>query len=381
MKQSATRLRTLSLGLAGLTLTAALAACNTTQTPTEGTGTTDAPADSASGLSGDILIDGSSTVFPITEAMAEEFQTANPDTRVTVGVSGTGGGFSKFCAGETDISNASRPIKAEEIEACEQAGIEYVEIPVAYDAISVVLSPENDWATCLTTEELATIWSPESEGTITNWSQVREGFPDRPLDLYGPGTDSGTFDYFTDAINGEEGASRGDYTASEDDNVVVQGVINDPNAIGYFGLAYYEENADSLQAAAIDDGDPSNGEGCVAPSVATVDDSTYQPLARPIFVYVSTASLDKPQVQAFMDFYTDEANSSLVSEVGYVALNSEIYTKAQERLAARTTGSIFDGGSTVGVRLGEVLQSLFLDFTQGVGRTQSEKARLPLCFK
>ena len=355
MKQSATRLRTLSLGLAGLTLTAALAACNTTQTPTEGTGTTDAPADSASGLSGDILIDGSSTVFPITEAMAEEFQTANPDTRVTVGVSGTGGGFSKFCAGETDISNASRPIKAEEIEACEQAGIEYVEIPVAYDAISVVLSPENDWATCLTTEELATIWSPESEGTITNWNQVREGFPDRPLDLYGPGTDSGTFDYFTDAINGEEGASRGDYTASEDDNVVVQGVINDPNAIGYFGLAYYEENADSLQAAAIDDGDPSNGEGCVAPSVATVDDSTYQPLARPIFVYVSTASLDKPQVQAFMDFYTDEANSSLVSEVGYVALNSEIYTKAQERLAARTTGSIFDGGSTVGVRLGEVL--------------------------
>ncbi|ANV91226.1 PstS family phosphate ABC transporter substrate-binding protein [Picosynechococcus sp. PCC 8807] len=353
MKQSATRLRTLSLGLAGLTLTAALAACNTTQTPTEGTGTTDAPADSASGLSGDVLIDGSSTVFPITEAMAEEFQTANPDTRVTVGVSGTGGGFSKFCAGETDISNASRPIKAEEIEACEQAGIEYVEIPVAYDAISVVINPENDWATCLTTEELASIWSPDSQ--INNWSQVREGFPDSPIDLYGPGTDSGTFDYFTDAINGEEGASRGDYTASEDDNVIVQGVVNDPNAMGYFGLAYYEENADNLNAVAIDDGDPSNGEGCVAPSVATVDDSTYQPLARPIFIYVSAASLDKPQVQAFMDFYTAEENSSLVSEVGYVALNSEIYAKAQERLAARTTGSVFEGGSTVGVRLGEVL--------------------------
>ncbi|ANV85230.1 phosphate-binding protein [Picosynechococcus sp. PCC 7003] len=355
MKQSATRLRTLSLGLAGLTLTAALAACNTTQTPTEGTGTTDAPADSASGLSGDILIDGSSTVFPITEAMAEEFQIANPDTRVTVGVSGTGGGFSKFCAGETDISNASRPIKAEEIEACAEAGIEYVEIPVAYDAISVVISPENDWATCLTTEELATIWSPESEGTITNWSQVREGFPDRPLDLYGPGTDSGTFDYFTDAINGEEGASRGDYTASEDDNVVVQGVINDPNAIGYFGFAYYEENSDQLNAAEIDDGDPSNGDGCVAPSVATVDDTTYQPLARPIFIYVRADSLDKPQVQAFMDFYTAEENSTLVSEVGYVALGSEIYAKAQERLASRTVGSIFDGGSTVGVRLSDVL--------------------------
>ena len=354
MKQSATRLRNLSLGLAGLTLTAALAACNTTQTPTEGTGTTDAPADSASGLSGDVLIDGSSTVFPITEAMAEEFQIANPDTRVTVGVSGTGGGFSKFCAGETDISNASRPISTEEIEACEQAGIEYIEIPVAYDAISVVINPENDWATCLTTEELASIWSPDSQ--INNWSQVREGFPDAPLTLYGPGTDSGTFDYFTDAINGEEGASRGDYTASEDDNVVVQGVVNDPNAMGYFGLAYYEENADNLNAAAIDDGDPSNGDGCVAPSTATVDDSTYQPLARPIFIYVSAASLDeKPQVQAFMDFYTAEENSSLVSEVGYVALNSEIYAKAQERLAARTTGSIFNGGSTVGVRLGEVL--------------------------
>ncbi|MEB3226566.1 MAG: PstS family phosphate ABC transporter substrate-binding protein [Synechococcus sp.] len=356
MTQNANRLRGLSLGLSGLALTAALAACNGAQTPTDsGAGTTNAPADSASGLSGDVLIDGSSTVFPITEAMAEEFQGANPDVRVTVGVSGTGGGFSKFCAGETDISNASRPIKTEEVEACAEAGIEYIEIPVAYDALSVVVSPENDWATCLTTEELATIWSPESEGKVTNWSQVREGFPDRPIDLYGPGTDSGTFDYFTDAINGEEGASRGDYTASEDDNVVVQGVVNDPNAMGYFGFAYYEENADNLRAVEIDDGDPSNGDGCVAPSIATVDDTTYQPLARPIFIYVRADSLDKPQVQAFMDFYTDEANSSLVSEVGYIALGSDIYAKAQERLASRTVGSIFDGGSTVGVRLGDVL--------------------------
>lgn len=356
MKQNANRFRSLSLGLSGLALTAALAACNGAQTPTDsGAGTTDTPADSASGLSGDVLIDGSSTVFPITEAMAEEFQGANPETRVTVGVSGTGGGFKKFCAGETDISNASRPIKAEEIEACAKAGIEYIELPVAYDALSVIVNPENDWAMCLTTEELAKIWSPESEGKVTNWNQVREGFPDRPIDLYGPGTDSGTFDYFTDAINGEEGASRGDYTASEDDNVVVNGVVNDPNAIGYFGFAYYEENADKLRAVEIDDGDPSNGEGCVAPSVETVGDSTYQPLARPIFIYVNKASLDKPQVQAFMDFYTAEENSSLVSEVGYIALDSEVYAKAQERLASKTVGSIFDGGSTVGVKLLDVL--------------------------
>jgi len=232
-------------------------------------------------VSGDVAIDGSSTVFPITEAMAEEFQIANPQVRITVGISGTGGGFKKFCSGETDISNASRPIKAEEIETCKQAGIEFIELPIAFDALSIVVNPENTWAECLTTEELQKMWSPEAQDTVSNWNQIREGFPDQPLTLYGPGTDSGTFDYFTDAINGEEGASRGDFTASEDANVIVLGVSSDVNALGYFGLAYLEENAGSLKAVKIDDGDPSNGDGCVEPSAATVEDGTYQPLSRP----------------------------------------------------------------------------------------------------
>lgn len=303
-----------------------------------------------SGVSGDVAVDGSSTVFPITEAMAEEFQIANPDVRVTVGVSGTGGGFKKFCAGETDISNASRPIKTSEMEACEAAGIEFIELPVAFDAISVVVNPNNTWAQCLTVEELNKIWAPESEGTITNWNQVREGFPDQPLALYGPGTDSGTFDYFTDAINGEEGASRADFTASEDDNVIVLGVANDETALGYFGLAYLEENSDSLKAVQVD-----NGNGCFEPSVATVEDGTYQPLARPIFIYVRKSSLERPEVKAFVDFYLDPENVGLVQEVGYVQLPAAVYEKAQARLNNQTTGTSFGGGSTVGVKLEDVL--------------------------
>ncbi|NJN73170.1 MAG: PstS family phosphate ABC transporter substrate-binding protein [Limnothrix sp. RL_2_0] len=360
MKNNTTRLRAWSLGLSSLALIATLGACTGDQTPpatddaatTDSTETTDG---ATSEIAGSVAIDGSSTVFPIAEAMAEEFQNANPDVRVTVGVSGTGGGFKKFCAGETDISNASRPIKEEEIALCEEGGVEYIEIPIAYDALSVVANPENDWAMCLTTEELATIWSPDAEGTIDNWSQVREGFPDEPLTLYGPGTDSGTFDYFTDAINGDEGLSRGDYTASEDDNVVVQGVVNEKGALGYFGLAYFEENADSLRAVEVDDGDASNGEGCVAPSVATVDDTTYQPLARPIFIYVSTTAIERPEVSSLIDFYMQEENGELVAEVGYVPMSSEIYGKAQARVSSMTTGSIFGGGSTVGVKLIDVL--------------------------
>jgi phosphate transport system substrate-binding protein len=300
-----------------------------------------------------ITIDGSSTVFPITEAMAEEFQRENPGTRVTVGISGTGGGFKKFCAGETDISDASRPIKESEMELCQQAGIEYIELPVAYDALSVVANPQNDWASCLTTEELQLIWSPDAQGKISNWNQVRPDFPDVPLALYGPGTDSGTFDYFTDAINGEEGASRGDYTASEDDNVIVQGVANDKGALGYFGLAYYEENQNSLKLISVDDGDPSNGEGCVPASVATVEDSTYQPLARPIFIYVKKEALSRPEVQSFVDYYMDPVNSELVSEVGYIPMNDAVYQAVQNRLENQTTGTIFGGGSTVGVNLAE----------------------------
>mgnify|MGYP005839611401 CR=1 FL=1 len=301
-------------------------------------------------VSGDITIDGSSTVFPVTEAMAEEFQIANPGVRVTVGISGTGGGFKKFCAGETDISNASRPIKTSEMEECAQAGIEFVELPIAFDALSVVVNPNNDWVECLTVEELNKMWAPEAQGTVTNWNQIREGFPDRPLTLYGPGTDSGTFDYFTDAINGEEGASRGDFTASEDDNVIVLGVAQDENALGYFGLAYLEENRDTLRSVKVDEGN-----GCVEPSIATVEDGTYQPLARPIFIYVNKSSLERPEVKAFMDFYLATENGVLVEEVGYIALPAAINEKARNRLNNQTTGTAFEGGSTVGVNLNEVL--------------------------
>ncbi|MDR9403724.1 MAG: PstS family phosphate ABC transporter substrate-binding protein [Halothece sp. Uz-M2-17] len=335
-------------------LTVTLAACGgaTDNQATDG-GQTDG---GGSGLSGSVAIDGSSTVFPITEAMAEEFQGKFPDVRVTVGVSGSGGGFKKFCNGETDISNASRPIKEVEKEACAEAGIEYIEIPVAFDAISVIKHPENDWAECLTTEELETMWEPDAQGTIDNWQQVRDSFPDQTLSLYGPGVDSGTFDYFTEAIMGEGGASRGDYTASEDDNVIVQGVISDQGGLGYLGLAYYEENQDKLAAVTIDDQNPDNGEGCIAPSAATVEEGTYQPLARPIFIYVKrSAAEEKAQVEEFINFYLSSENRGLVTEVGYVGLSDTIYEKAMTRFENRKTGTIFEGGSTVGVKLNEVL--------------------------
>jgi len=347
--------RLISLASIG-TITVALAACGGQQATDGGQQQTDGGSDGGSELSGSVAIDGSSTVFPITEAMAEEFQGKFPDVRVTVGVSGTGGGFKKFCNGETDISDASRPIKEVEKEACAEAGIEYIELPVAFDAISVIKHPENDWAECLTTEELETIWRPDAQGEIDNWNQVRDSFPDRRLSLYGPGVDSGTFDYFTEAIMGEGGASRGDYTASEDDNVIVQGVISDVGGLGYLGLAYYEENQDQLGAIKINDQNPDNGEGCIAPSTATVEEGTYQPLARPIFIYVSrSAAEEKPQVQEFIEFYMNSANRNLVSEVGYVPLSNSIYEKALTRFEERKTGSIFEDGSTVGVKLNEVL--------------------------
>jgi phosphate transport system substrate-binding protein len=337
------------------TLALAIAACGGgQQQATEGGGDTEASGGSE--LSGSVAIDGSSTVFPITEAMAEEFQQKHSDVRVTVGVSGTGGGFKKFCNGETDISDASRPIKEVEKEMCAEAGIEYIELPVAFDAISVIKHPENDWAQCLTTEELETMWRPEAQGEITNWQQVRDEFPDRQLSLYGPGTDSGTFDYFTEAVMGEGGASRGDYTASEDDNVIVQGVSNDQGGLGYLGLAYYEENQDKVGAIQVDDQNPDNGEGCIAPSASTVEEGTYQPLARPIFIYVKkSAAEEKPQVRQFIEFYMSSENRNLVTEVGYVALSDSIYQKALTRFEERKTGTIFEDGSTVGVKLNEVL--------------------------
>ncbi|MDX2212627.1 MAG: PstS family phosphate ABC transporter substrate-binding protein [Oculatellaceae cyanobacterium bins.114] len=306
------------------------------------TATTESPAATettaaespASDLSGDVLVDGSSTVFPISEAMAEEFMAANPNVRVTVGTSGTGGGFEKFCNGETVVSNASRQIKDEELEACAAKGIEVIELPVAYDALTVVVNPENDWATCLTTDELKTIWEPGAQGTVTNWNQVRADFPDAPLVLFGPGTDSGTFDYFTDEINGEEGASRGDFTASEDDNVLVQGVEGDVNALGYFGYAYYAENQDRLKAVEVD-----SGSGCVAPSPEDVINGTYTPLSRSLFIYVSKqAATERPEVKAFIDFILDPANKAFVEETGYVPLADDAYTGAKERFEAGETG-------------------------------------------
>jgi phosphate transport system substrate-binding protein len=303
-------------------------------------------------LSGSIEIDGSSTVYPITEAVAEDFMAENSGVQITVGIKGTGGGFERFCAGETQISDASRPIKEEEATTCTSAGIESIELPIAYDALSVVVNPAIDFVDCLTVAELKKIWEPTAEGTVTNWSQVRAGFPDKPLTLYGPGTDSGTFDYFTDAINGEEGASRGDYTPSEDDNVLVQGVAGDEGALGYFGYAYYSQNTDKLKVLGVDPGDGT----CVEPSPATVEDGSYQPLARPIFIYVKKESADLPEVKAFVEFYIENA-PTLVPEVGYVALPSDIYTLVSERFAAGTTGSVFAGGSQEGVTLEDLLSA------------------------
>ena len=269
-------------------------------------------------LSGAINIDGSSTVAPLTQAAAELFNQENPDVKISVGVSGTGGGFEKFCRGETDISDASRPIKDEEAAICEENGVEFDEFAIANDALTVVVNPENDWATCLTVEELNKIWAPESEGSVTSWAQVRDGFPDVPLDLYGPGTDSGTFDYFTEEINGEGGASRTDFQPSEDDNQIVAGVQGSQGALGYFGFSYYEENADTLTAVEID-----NGEGCVAPSVDTVIDGSYTPLGRQLFIYPSVASLeDKPQVAAFVRFYIENIDA-IVEAAQFVPLSEE----------------------------------------------------------
>jgi phosphate transport system substrate-binding protein len=304
-----------------------------------------------------IEIDGSSTVFPITEAMAEEFQIeSGGKVRVTVGISGSGGGFKKFCRGETHISDASRPIKESEREACKAAGIEFIELPVALDALTVMVNPENDWVDYLTVEELKKAWEPDAQGTVDSWSQIRDGFPDRPLTLYGPGVDSGTYDYFTEATVGEEGASRGDFTASEDDNVLVQGIASDQNALGFFGLAYYIENQDKLKAVPIQ---PPGGGDPVAPSVEAARNGTYQPLSRPLFIYVSKQAADEMEaVDQFVRFYLDPANAELlVTEVGYVPLPTEAYELALRNFEERHTGTAFAGGSQVGVAVEDLLQA------------------------
>lgn len=303
---------------------------------------TAAPTAAAVRLTGTVEIDGSSTVFPITEAVAEEFQKANKEVKVTVGISGTGGGFKRFCAGETDISDASRPIKSgegSEAATCAANNIEFIELPVAYDGLSVVVHPQNDWAKCMTVAELKKLWEPAAEGKITRWNQIRPEWPDQPIRLFGAGTDSGTFDYFTEAIVGKEDASRGDYTASEDDNILVTGVSGDKYALGYFGLAYLIENQGKLKGVAID-----GGKGCVEPTIANVENGTYAPLSRPLFIYVKKASVSKPQVKAFVDFYLKNAGK-LASEVGYVKFPDSFYTKITSIWTSGTTGSLFSGKS------------------------------------
>lgn len=312
----------------------------------------DTPEGQGGRLSGAVRVDGSSTVYPITEAVAEEFMREHRGVRVNVGVSGTGGGFAKFIRGEVDVNNASRPVKASERAQAQQAGEAFIELPVAYDGLAVVVNPQNDWAACLTPAELHAMWAPGSR--VNNWSQVRPGFPDQPLTLYGAGTDSGTYDYFTEAINGEEGASRTDFAASEDDNVLVQGVAGDRGALGFFGFAYYQENRDKLTLVGIDDGDPSNGEGCVLPSPETIRTGTYQPLSRPLFVYVRAASAGEPAVKAFVAYYLAHA-PQLAAEVGYVPLTDGEYALVRRRFASGTTGSLFEQGSQVGVTLEDLL--------------------------
>ena len=300
-----------------------------------------------------IQIDGSSTVYPITEAVAEEFQAkSGGDIRVTVGISGTGGGFKRFCRGETDISNASRPIKKSEMELCAEAGIKYFELPVAFDGLTVVVNKENDFVDYLTVAELKKMWEPAAQGKVTNWNQIRSTFPDMPLKLAGPGADSGTFDYFTEAVVGESKASRGDFQASEDDNVVVQFVSRDKGALGYFGLAYYEENKDKLKAVPI----KADAEAeAIMPSVKTVNNGTYTPLSRPIFIYVKDASIKRPAVRDFVEFYLTEGGE-LAKEVGYVDLPAEAYKLALDNVKNGKLGTGFGGEAEVGLSVEELLQ-------------------------
>lgn len=305
-----------------------------------------------------VRVDGSSTVYPITEAVAEEFQGAlRGKIRVTIGISGTGGGFKKFCTGETDVSNASRPIKPSEVALCEKNGIGYIELPVAYDGLAVVVNNKNTWVDSLTVDDLKLIWEPAAQGKITRWNQIRPGFPDKEIHLFGPGVDSGTFDYFTEAINGESGASRGDFTASEDDNILVQGVSTDISALGFFGLAYYENNQERLKIVPIDDNDPANGKGPIGASYENVLKGIYQPLSRPLFIYVSVQSAAKDEVKRFIEYYI-ENSEELAKDVGYVALSKEAYALVLKRFQNNITGSLFGGkGSQVGVKIEELLKS------------------------
>jgi phosphate transport system substrate-binding protein len=301
-----------------------------------------------------IRIDGSSTVYPITEAVAEEFQKAKRGAvKVTVGISGTGGGFKKFCRGETDISDASRPILKKEIDVCKQQGIEYIELPVAYDGLAVLINPKNTWIKSLTVADLKKMWEPAAQGKVKKWKDVRPEWPDAKLKLFGPGADSGTFDYFTEAIVGKSKSSRGDFTASEDDNVLVQGISGDKNALGYFGLAYYEENKKRLKVVPVVN--PATNKE-VIPSMQTVMDGTYAPLSRPLFIYVSKKSAsEKPEVKEFVEYYLKNA-AKLSAQVKYVPLPANAYKLAQQRYSKMKTGSMFGGEEKVGMKIEELLK-------------------------
>ncbi len=300
------------------------------------------PAGSSAPAPQVIKIDGSSTVFPISEAVAEEFQKAHREVKVTVGESGTSGGFKRFCAGETDLSDASRAIAKIELDTCGKASIAFIELPIAYDGLAVVVNPKNTWASSMTVAELKRLWEPAAEGKVTKWNQVRPDWPDKPIHLFGPGVASGTFDYFTEAVVGKQKASRGDYTSSEDDNVLVQGVAGDESALGYFGLAYFEQNQNKLKLVPVDDGNDQNGKGAILPTPDTVRGGTYRPLSRPLFVYISQKALGRPEIKSFAEFYLSKG-PALVREVGYVPLSDREYQLVNQRFTSGTMGTMFGG--------------------------------------
>lgn len=322
-----------------------LASCNNSSTQ---------KTEEKAGLTGEIKIDGSSTVYPISEAVSEEFRATNPNVNVTVGESGTGGGFKKFGRGDIDISDASRPIKAGEDSLCKASNIEYIELPIAYDGLAVVVNKENTWLTSITVKELKKLWEPAAQGKVTKWNQVNPKWPNEEIHLFGAGTQSGTFDYFTEAIVGKSKECRGDYTASEDDNVLVQGIAGDKNALGFFGLSYFENNKDKLKLVPVDDENKENGEGGIIPTAETVQNGTYQPLSRPLFIYISKKSTEKPEIKAFVEFYLSNA-ATLAKEVGYVALPENVYELVKKRFTSGTTGPAFAGKSDVGIKMQDVL--------------------------
>ena len=321
-----------------------------------GSSSSQAAAESPAGgdalnLSGDIAVDGSSTVFPITEAVAEEFgNLTDGRVRITVGVSGTGGGFKKFCNGETDIADASRPIRGNEVSLCSEGGVEYIEIPVAIDGLTVVVNQDNDFVQCITVAELNKMWAPEAEGVVTDWNQVRADWPADKMELYAPGVDSGTFDYFTDTVNGESGASRGDFTASEDDNVLVTGVAGSRNGIGYFGYSYYVENRERLKAVAVD-----GGSGCVAPTDAAINDGSYFPLSRPLFIYVRKDAAQTPHIAEFIRYFLGAEGRELAAEVGYIPFPPAVYALALAKFENGVTGPAFGGDNPLEGSVEQVL--------------------------